>query len=62
MSNYMHIKTIRCSYCNLNGNHYWAAALIPRQVLKSRQLIVPFHKDFTPSGEQLEQRNLAHEL
>ena len=24
--------------------------------------IVPFHKDFSPSGEQLEQRKLAHEL
>ena len=25
-------------------------------------LIVPFHKDFSPSGEQLERRKLAHEL
>ena len=24
--------------------------------------IVPFHKDFSPSGEQLEHRKLAHEL
>ena len=24
--------------------------------------IVPFHKDFSPSGEQLELRELAHEL
>ena len=24
--------------------------------------IVPFHKDFSPSGEQLEQRKLAYEL
>ena len=24
--------------------------------------IVPFYKDFSPSGEQLEQRKLAHEL
>ena len=24
-------------------------------------LIVPFHKDFSPSGEQLERRKLAHE-
>ena len=23
---------------------------------------VPFHKDFSPSGEQLELRKLAHEL
>ena len=25
-------------------------------------LIVPFHKDFSPSDEQLEHRKLAHEL
>ena len=24
--------------------------------------IVPFHKDFSPSGDQLEHRQLAHEL
>ena len=24
--------------------------------------IVPFHKDFSPSGEQLEHRKSAHEL
>ena len=24
--------------------------------------LVPFHKDFPPSGEQLEHRELAHEL
>ena len=24
--------------------------------------IVPFHKDFSPSGKQLEHRKLAHEL
>ena len=24
--------------------------------------VVPFHKDFSPSGEQLEHRKLAHEL
>ena len=24
--------------------------------------IVPFHKDFSPSGEQLELRKLGHEL
>ena len=24
--------------------------------------IVPFHKDFSPSGEQVENRKLAHEL
>ena len=24
--------------------------------------IVPFHKDFSPSGEQLEHRKLAHDL
>ena len=24
--------------------------------------IVPFHKDFSPSGEQLEHRKLAYEL
>ena len=24
--------------------------------------IVPFHKDFYPSGEQLEHRKLAHDL
>ena len=24
--------------------------------------IVPFHKDFSPSGGQLEHRNLSHEL
>ena len=24
--------------------------------------IVPFHKDFSPSGEQLDLRKLAHEL
>ena len=28
----------------------------------TEQAIVPFHKDFSPSGEQLEHRNLAHEL
>ena len=30
-----------------------SAAIVP---------IVPFHKDFSPSGEQLEHRKLAHEL
>ena len=25
-------------------------------------LIVPFHKDFSSSGEQLQHRKLAHEL
>ena len=28
----------------------------------SRYIILPFHKDFSPSGEQLELRKLAHEL
>ena len=27
-----------------------------------RDAIVPFHKDFSPSGEQIEHRKLAHEL
>ena len=31
---------------------------------KSRifSVIIPFYKDFSPSGEQLEHRKLAHEL
>ena len=28
----------------------------------SRNGIVPFHKDFSPSGKQLEHRKSAHEL
>ena len=27
-----------------------------------KDIIVPFHEDFSPSGEQLEHRKLAHEL
>ena len=30
--------------------------------LGSMRLIVPFHKDLSPGGEQLEHRKLAHEL
>ena len=29
---------------------------------ESRMSMVPFQKDFSPSGEQLEHRKLAHEL
>ena len=33
-----------------------------RHLITASSQIVPFHKDFSPSGEQLELRKLAHEL
>ena len=36
--------------------------IIRNQTKMWKELIVPFHKDFSPSGEQLEHRKLAHEL
>ena len=32
------------------------------EIQKGGPQIVPFHKDFSPCGEQLELRKLAHEL
>ena len=44
----------------LNGNQY----ILNQMSLKivPSDPIVPFHKDFSPSGEQLEHRKLAHKL
>ena len=50
-----------------DGTHYKLTMNIVRQVslkfvARGPSTIVPFHKDFFPSGEQLEHWKLAHEL
>ena len=39
-----------------------AATFVWNQVQSSADILVPFHKDFSPSGEHREHRIIAHEL
>ena len=41
---------------------YFLVDIIAWKSLQIIISIVPFHKDFSPSGEELEHRKLAHEL
>ena len=63
---------LSCKFGVSKWNPYWFIALInstgTNYVLNENEDIdrygslVSFHKDFSPSGEQLEHRKLAHEL
>ena len=45
----------KCGVMRITSHNYDITNVYPDS-------IVPFHKDFSPSGEQLELRKLAHEL
>ena len=50
-------STLPC--LNVSPIYLWYAQIA---TLPKKETIVPFHKDLSPSGEQLEHRKLAHEL
>ena len=59
-------RTIMCHFDPTEVGIYvihvrWSEQHVPGSPFQVRA-IVPFHKDFSPSGEQLEHCKLAHDL